>query len=183
MTGEPDPDAGVVVVLSAATSPVHEDPIPAALAAIQAKITGGRTARLLLTDRVTALEGQAAVPGPAGPAGAAGKSVTGPAGPAGATGAAGKDGALSIQRAVLTSGADGSVVWTYPAAYAAGVVPVISALAEAPAGASPYVVQIDGVPSNTSVKFYVHKSAQTGAVTSFSAAASVRLHLLAIAPT
>jgi hypothetical protein len=84
---------------------------------------------------------------------------------------------------VLTSGADGSVVWTYPAAYAAGVVPVISALAEAPAGSPPYVVQIDGTPSNTSVKFYVHKSAQTGAVTSFSAAASVRLHLLAIAPT
>jgi hypothetical protein len=75
MTGEPDPDAGVVVVLSAATSPVHEDPIPAALAAIQAKITGGRTARLLLTDRVTALEGQAAVPGPAGPAGAAGAAA------------------------------------------------------------------------------------------------------------
>jgi hypothetical protein len=115
------------------------------------------------------------VAGPKGDAGA--KGDAGQAGPAGA------DGALSIRRARLTTAADGTVVWTYPAPFAAGVGPIIAALPEATAGAPPYVVQIDGVPTNTAAKFRVSKAAQLGAVTSFSAAASVRLHVSAIAPT
>lgn len=60
---------------------------------------------------------------------------------------------LTQQRAILTyTGAD--ITWTYPIAYAAGVVPVIEALAVAPsASTSLFNVQAQGDPTNVSAKF------------------------------
>jgi hypothetical protein len=181
-----------------------EDPVPAALAAIELRLASGRALRLALTDRVTALEDRAAVPGPKGDPGAVGaagaaSTVPGPAGPAGPAGADGKsitgpagargaDGALSIQRARLTTAADGTVVWTYPTPFAAGVVPILSALPEAPAGAPLYSVQVDGTPTNTSVRFRVMRATansfnSSGSSQTIFAVGTVPLHVSAVAPT
>lgn len=114
------------------------------------------------------------VPGPAGPAG---QSITGPAG---AVGAAGRDGILSIQRALLTTAADGSVVWTYPAPFAAGVVPVISAICAA--GGVPHVVQVEAV-TNQRATLRAFRADVLGKVATFNAAGGVPLHVSALPPT
>jgi hypothetical protein len=120
------------------------------------------------------------VPGPIGPAGAigpAGQSITGATG---AVGAAGRDGILSIQRAVLTTAADGSVVWTFAPAFAAGVVPVISAVCAA--GGVPHVVQVEAV-TNQRATLHAFRADVLGKVATFNAAGGVPLHVSALPPT
>lgn len=103
------------------------------------------------------------VPGPKGDKGdrgdtGAASTVPGPKGDKGDTGAQGKAGvdAEMPRRAILTyAGSD--LTWTYPAAFPAGVVPVVEAVAVAPAAGTALVnVQIVGDPTNTSCKLRVN---------------------------
>jgi hypothetical protein len=64
-----------------------------------------------------------------------------------------------FQQAILTipAGGTGRVTWTYPIPYAAGVIPVIEALAIRPTSSNlVYNVQTYGDPTNTSVVFEVN---------------------------
>lgn len=64
--------------------------------------------------------------------------------------------AATAQRAILTYAA-ADLTWTYPTAFAAGVVPVIEALAVGPAASTAlFNVQLVGDPTNTSCKFRVN---------------------------
>jgi hypothetical protein len=81
---------------------------------------------------------------------------------------------------VLTSGADGSVVWTYPTPFAAGVVPVISAICAA-AGV-PHVVQVEAV-TNTRATLHAFRADVLGKVATFNAAGAIVLHVSALPPT
>ena len=71
---------------------------------------------------------------------------------------------FQLQAARVSTGSDGTVTWTFPQPYPSGVIPVISAVCEVGAGSVPYVVQIDGVISNTSVKLKVYRVANSGLI-------------------
>lgn len=101
----------------------------------------------------TPSQGPKGATGATGPAGAGG--ATGPTGPTGSAGP-GCSTALAEQCAKLTTATDGTVTWTYPTAYGAGVVPVIEAVAVGTSGSTNVVnVQMDGAPTNTAAKFRV----------------------------
>lgn len=55
-----------------------------------------------------------------------------------------------MQRGRALTDAAGNLTWVYPVPFAAGVVPVITAVSEAPSGIVPQVVQLVGAPTNTS---------------------------------
>lgn len=104
--------------------------------------------------------------GPQGIPGVAGTNGTnGTNGATGATGAQGIPGIDAAQtqeiRATTTSG--GLYTWTYPVAYAGGVVPVIECCAEGPDPQNSVVVsaQVEGTPTNTSCKIRVNRSTTT----------------------
>lgn len=68
--------------------------------------------------------------------------------------------AATFQEAILTTAMDGTVTWTYPVAYGAGVVPVVTGLAVGTAGSTDVInVQLDGNPTNTAAKFRVTRTA------------------------
>jgi hypothetical protein len=178
MSDDPQPP---VVVQSAADA--LGDPIPDAIAAIDARIVAGRAARLALTDRVAAVEGKAPVPGPRGPAGKDG--LPGKDGSPGAAstvpGPAGSPGILGIQRTVATTDANGLFTWTFPTPYAAGITPVCSADVQ-DASADTITVKITAV-SNTAVTVKATKPTMLGVVLSTSAAAQAKIHLTAMPPS
>lgn len=79
----------------------------------------------------------------------------GPQGPAGTPGTV-------EQRAVVTTASDGTYTWVYPSAYGAGVVPVVTSVAQATAGSTDVInVQLDGAPTNTQAKFRVTRTQQS----------------------
>lgn len=117
-------------------------------------------------------QGPAGAAGSAGSAGAAGATggtgATGAAGAPGSVGATGPTGAtgpsgpgcsnssLIEQCAIVTTTTAGTYTWTYPNAYASGVVPIVQSLAQGASGSTNVVnVQLDGVPTNTQAKFRV----------------------------
>lgn len=116
------------------------------------------------TDKASAFNFAGQGPqGPAGPQGAQG--AQGAQGQAGANGTNGTNGAPGTvtQQLRATTDATGLYVWTYPNAYAGGVVPVVEAIAEGPnpqAGVQ-VNVQLEGAPTNTSARFRVTKSNQS----------------------
>lgn len=71
----------------------------------------------------------------------------------------------TFQVALATTDGDGLVTWTFPLAYASGVVPQCNGIAIGPSPASGVVisVQLEGNPTNTSAKFRVTKSNITAA--------------------
>lgn len=92
----------------------------------------------------------------------------------------------TIQRARVQTDASGNYTWTYPVAYGAGVVPVISAISESASSTVPQGVQIVGVPTNTSATFKVINLPSTSVlsivVLGAPTAAQAYIHLTAIAP-
>lgn len=84
--------------------------------------------------------------------------ATGSTGATGATGPAGAPGTV-VQGLRATTISAGTYTWTYPVAYAGGVVPIVTCTAETPA-ATTYIVncQLDGPPTNTQAKFRVNRS-------------------------
>lgn len=60
-----------------------------------------------------------------------------------------------IQRVRVQTDSSGNYTWTYPVAYGAGVVPVVSAISESASSTVPQGVQIVGVPTNTACVFKV----------------------------
>lgn len=86
------------------------------------------------------------------------------AGPSGPTGPAGSSctSAQNCQARVVTTATDGTITWTYPVAYGAGVVPVIEAISQATAGSTDVInVQLDGAPTNTQAKLRVTRTQQS----------------------
>lgn len=64
-------------------------------------------------------------------------------------------------RSILTA-TDGTVTWTYPVAFASGIVPVVNGVAQATAGSLDIInVQLDGIPTNVQAKFRVTRTVQT----------------------
>lgn len=152
--------------------------------------------------------------GPIGPSGAAGVAgVTGLVGPQGqpGTNATTTDDATTaagglmpaaavaklarlpsgVYRGRLQADATGSLAVTFAPAFAAGVVPVVEALVETPAGNSvPYFAVLAGTPTNTGCTFKLMKApgltatvAALGAVlTMYAAAPSVYVHVAACDP-
>lgn len=60
--------------------------------------------------------------------------------------------AFQAQRVRVQTAADGTYTWTYPNSFAAGVIPKVFVVAEAPAGSLDiYNAQTDGAPTNTQV--------------------------------
>lgn len=100
--------------------------------------------------------GPQGVQGPLGPTGATGSvGATGAAGATGATGAAG----TTVQAKIVTTASDGTLVWTYPVAYGAGVIPVVNGIAQS-SSADVFNVQVTAI-SNTSVSFKVTRTVQS----------------------
>lgn len=65
----------------------------------------------------------------------------------------------AMQRQTLTTASDGTVTWTYPVPYGAGVVPWVGATAQATQGSTDVInVQLDGAPTNTQAKFRVTRT-------------------------
>mgnify|MGYP001596934702 CR=1 FL=1 len=63
------------------------------------------------------------------------------------------------QKDQLTTATDGTVTWTYPAAYGEGVVPIVSATVQAVDSTTDSLgVQLDGEPTNTQAKFKVTRT-------------------------
>ncbi len=90
------------------------------------------------------------------------QGIQGPAGPTGPQGPAGADGILSIQRARVTTATNGTVTWTFPTPFGAGVVPRVWAQVVASSGTTDVVnVQTDGAPTNTAVNLRVTRTQQS----------------------
>lgn len=118
--------------------------------------------------------------GPAGPAGPSGsKGDTGATGPKGDNGAAGKD-AAQMQRTIQTTGQDGTYTWTFPNPYPAGTIPVASADVQ-DASADTITVKITAI-SNTAMTVKATKPVIVLTLLNSQAAASVKVHLTALAP-
>lgn len=59
----------------------------------------------------------------------------------------------------VQSAADGTITWTYPTPFAAGVIPRVVAVAEVAAGVTDVVnVQVVDTPTNTSCKLLVNRA-------------------------
>ncbi len=59
----------------------------------------------------------------------------------------------------IQSAADGTITWTYPTPFAAGVIPRVVAVAEVAAGVTDVVnVQVVDTPTNTSCKLLVNRA-------------------------
>lgn len=68
----------------------------------------------------------------------------------------------NTQRIRAVTDTTGVYTWTYPNAYAAGVVPVIEATAEGASGSTDVInVQTNGAPTNTSVTVRVTRTQQS----------------------
>ncbi len=67
--------------------------------------------------------------------------------------------ASRLRRARLQSASDGSLTWTFSPPFDVGVIPTIQAIAETGVGVQDVVnVQIEGVPTNTSVTVRVTRT-------------------------
>lgn len=82
------------------------------------------------------------------------QGIQGIQGISGNQGIQGVDGALSIRRARITTAYDGTYTWTYPTAFASGVVPIVGITAEGTSTTN-YQHTIVGTPTNTSVSIKV----------------------------
>jgi hypothetical protein len=131
----------------------------------------------------TGSAGATGAQGPKGDTGAAGpqgpKGDVGPAGAKGDIGPAGKD-APQIQRTILTTDSNGVATWTFPSAYSAGVKPVGSADVE-DTSADTVTVKITNI-TNTTMTVKATKPVILLTLLNTQAAASVRVHLTAMAP-
>lgn len=69
---------------------------------------------------------------------------------------------FSAQRIRVQTAADGTYTWVYPTPFAAGVIPKITAVAEAGAGVTDVInAQTDGPPTNTQCKIRVTRTQQS----------------------
>jgi hypothetical protein len=87
------------------------------------------------------------------------------------------------------SSAAATYTWVYPVAFAAGVVPVCSAIAQVPVGTTDlFNGQVLGTPSNTQCVFQINRvspgllSLLTGALSLNAAPVALTLHCLALEP-
>lgn len=147
--------------------------------------------------------------GPAGPTGA-----TGSAGTTGATGSAGTNATTTaaatssvnglmaaadkakidllpkVQRTHSQTDASGALTWTFPVAYGAGVVPIITVTVEAASGNTiPYFVNLNGTPTNTAASIKVFRLAgvslsilSLGTVSLLQSSGAVYVHITATEP-
>lgn len=70
--------------------------------------------------------------------------------------------ASKTRRQRLQTAVDGTLTWTYPVPFDVGVVPQIQAIAETAVGVTDVInVQIEGTPTNTSVKLRVTRTQQS----------------------
>lgn len=97
--------------------------------------------------------------------------------------------ASKARKAIVGIGATATYTWTYPVAFAAGVVPVCNGIAQVTSGtADLFNVQIIGSPTNTRCVFQINRvstgllSLLTGALSINPAPAAITLHLTALEP-
>jgi len=90
---------------------------------------------------------------------------------------------------IVMPSAGTTYVWTYPTAFAAGVVPVVSGIVQVPNGTTDlFNVQIVGAPSNTQCTFQINRvssgllSLVTGALSINPTPIAATLHLIALEP-
>lgn len=79
--------------------------------------------------------------------------------------------------------------WTYPTAFATGVIPIVSAIVQVPVGNTDlFNVQVMGTPSNTGCTFQINRvssgllSLLTGALSINPTPIAATLHMLALEP-
>ena len=120
------------------------------------------------------------------------KGDKGDKGDTGNPGSPGAPGASAVTRAArVTTNASGTYTWTYPTAFASGVVPVISALPEGPNPVNGVEVNIQlvGTPTNTQCTIQVMRTSAITVsllgLTILQVATSVatNVHLFAVEPT
>lgn len=99
------------------------------------------------------------------------------------------DAAMQAQR--VTTASTGLYTWTYPVAFANGVVPIIECVAEGPdpQGGVTVNAQVEGTPTNTAAKIRVTRTASTVValigltILSISTSVATAVHLTARAPS
>lgn len=99
------------------------------------------------------------------------------------------DAATQAQR--VTTASTGLYTWTYPVAFANGVVPIIECAAEGPdpQGGVTVNAQVEGTPTNTAAKIRITRTASTVValigltILSISTSVATVVHLTARAPT
>lgn len=98
--------------------------------------------------------------------------------------------ASKARKQIVVMGAAASTyTWTYPTAFGAGVVPVVSGIVQVPNGTTDlFNVQIVGTPSNTSCTFQINRvsagllSLLLGALSINPTPIAATLHLIALEP-
>lgn len=103
---------------------------------------------------------------------------------------AGHTHASKTRKQRVTGVTTATYAWTYPTAFAVGVVPIVNGLVEDPANVASdsYNIQIVGVPTNTSCAFRIIRQTTgllallTGALSLNPTPGSVNLHLEAFEP-
>lgn len=98
--------------------------------------------------------------------------------------------ASKARKQIRTQGSAASTyVWTYPTPFAAGVVPIVSAIVQVPAGTTDlFNVQVQGTPTNTQCTFQINRVSAgllallLGALSINSTPVISTLHLIALEP-
>ena len=98
--------------------------------------------------------------------------------------------ASKARKQIVTLGAAANTyTWTYPAAFAAGVVPIVNAIVQVPNGNTDlFNVQIMGAPTNTQCTFQINRvsagllSLLLGALSINPTPVAATLHMLALEP-
>jgi hypothetical protein len=97
--------------------------------------------------------------------------------------------ASKARKAITAPVSTSTYTWTYPTAFATGVVPIISCIAQTGTGNTDlYNVQIMGAPTNTSCVFQINRvsagllSLLLGALSINPTPGSITLHMLALEP-
>lgn len=98
--------------------------------------------------------------------------------------------ASKARKQIVTMGSAATTyAWTYPTAFAAGVVPVVSAIVQVPTGNTDlFNVQVMGVPTNTGCVFQINRvsggllALLTGALSINPTPIAATLHMLALEP-
>lgn len=97
--------------------------------------------------------------------------------------------ASKVRRQIVALPAASTYTWVYPTAFAGGVVPMVSAIAQvAPGTADLFNVQVVGAPTNTQCVFQINRVSSgllallLGALSLNPTPAAITLHMVALEP-
>lgn len=97
--------------------------------------------------------------------------------------------ASKVRRQIVAIPAASTYTWVYPTAFAAGVVPMVSAIAQVGAGTTDlFNIQVVGAPTNTQCVFQINRASAgllallLGALSINPTPAAITLHMVALEP-